>query len=116
MTEKYAFIESEEGNYPIVQMCRWSNVSRSGYYDWKQRGQSTSAARREILSTQVQHAFEHSDGTYGYRRVHAPLARWGTDADPETIRSIMDAGATCVVSTEHLRRRRQARVMSRLPL
>ena len=89
MTEKYAFIESEEGNYPIVQMCRWSNVSRSGYYDWKQRGQSTSAARREILSTQVQHAFEHSDGTYGYRRVHAQLARWGTDADPETIRSIM---------------------------
>lgn len=89
MTVKYAFIESEEGNYPIVRMCQWSKVSRSGYYDWKHRRPSATAARREVLTEQVRFAFDHSDGTYGYRRVHAQLARWGTCVDPETVRSIM---------------------------
>lgn len=89
MTEKYAFIESEEGNYPVVRMCQWAKVSRSGYYDWRQRPQSATAARRDILAAQVKSAFDYSDGTYGYRRIHAQLARWGTHADPDTIRSIM---------------------------
>jgi putative transposase len=89
VTVKYAFIESEEGNYPIVRMCQWSKVSRSGYYHWKHRPPSAMAARREVLTEQVRFAFEYSDGTYGYRRVHAQLARWGTCVDPETARSIM---------------------------
>ncbi|WP_442942818.1 IS3 family transposase [Nocardia sp. NBC_01503] len=89
VTAKYAFIESEEGNYPISRMCAWSKVSRSGYYDWKSRPVSATTVRREILSAEVRFAFDHSDGTYGYRRIHAQLARWGTLADPETVRSIM---------------------------
>lgn len=88
MIAKYAFIESEEGNYPIALMCRWSKVSRSGYYDWKHRPQSAAAARRKLLTKQVRFTFEYSDGTYGYRRVHARLERWGTSVDPETIRTI----------------------------
>ena len=73
----------------MVSMCRWAGVSRSGYYDWRDRPQSATAARREILEAEVVFAFEHSDGTYGYRRVHAQLARWGTAVDPETVRTIM---------------------------
>jgi transposase InsO family protein len=47
------------------------------------------ARRREILAAQVRFAFDHSDGTYGYRRVHAWLVRHGTGVDPETVRSVM---------------------------
>jgi transposase InsO family protein len=86
---KYAFIESEEGNYPIMSMCRWTKVSRSGYYHWKTRPQSDTGKRRDILTAQVKFAFEYSDGTYGYRRIHAQLARWGTRVNPETVRSVM---------------------------
>lgn len=89
MTAKYAFIETEEGNYPVTSMCRWARVSRSGYYDWRDRPQSATAARREILAAEVRFAFDHSDGTYGYRRVHAQLVRWGSVVDDETVRSIM---------------------------
>lgn len=89
MTAKYAFIESEEGNYPVTAMCRWAGVSRSGYYDWRSRPQSAAAARREILEAEVRFAFERSDGTYGYRRVHAQLLRWGTVVDDDTVRIIM---------------------------
>jgi transposase InsO family protein len=37
----------------------------------------------------VRFAFEHSDGTSGYRRIHAQLARWGHHFDDETVRSVM---------------------------
>jgi putative transposase len=89
VSTKYELIAGEEGNHDVTDMCEWSDVSRSGYYDWKTREPSAAARRREILEAEVRFAFEHSDGTYGYRRVHAWLARHGTSADPETVRSIM---------------------------
>lgn len=89
MNVKYAFISSEEGNYPISKMCLWAKVSRSGYYDWAGREPSATARRRQELGAVVRYSFHASDGTYGYRRVHAELCRWGWPADPETIRSIM---------------------------
>jgi putative transposase len=91
VTAKYVFIASEEGNYPIVKMCRWAKVSRSGFYDWATRALSATAARRQDLEVLVKFSFDRSDGTYGYRRVHAELARWGQFSDDETIRSIMRA-------------------------
>lgn len=89
MTVKYAFIASEEGNHSVVSMCRWAKVSRSGYYAWRSRKPSATAQRREILASEIRYCFEHSDGTYGYRRIHAQLARWGTAVDPDTVRMIM---------------------------
>ena len=82
-------IAAEEGNHGVADMCEWLDVSRSGYYGWKNREPSMTARRRKILEAQVRFAFDHSDGTYGYRRVHAWLVRHGTGVDPETVRSIM---------------------------
>lgn len=89
MSEKYAFIEGEEGNYPIMKMCVWAKVSRSGYYEWRDRAPSATAVRRGRLAALIEFLFTHSDGTYGYRRIHADLARRGYYADPETVRGIM---------------------------
>lgn len=89
MTAKYAFIASEEGNHAVVSMCRWAKVSRSGYYEWCSRKPSATAQRREILEAEIRFCFSHSDGTYGYRRIHAQLARRGTPVDPGTVRTIM---------------------------
>ena len=91
MSAKYAFICSEEGNYPIVSMCRWAGVSRSGYHDWKTRAPSARATRRAELTKLVRFSFSESDETYGYRRVHADLCRWGYAVDDETVRLIMRA-------------------------
>jgi len=86
---RYELIAAEEGNHDVIDMCAWLDVSRSGYYDWKNREPSTMARRREMLEAEVRSAFEYSDGTYGYRRVHAELARRGTVIAPETVRRIM---------------------------
>ena len=70
-------------------MCRWSRVSKSGYYSWRDRPRSQTAIRREELAILVKDVFEDSDGTYGYRRIQVVLGRRGVRADEATIRAIM---------------------------
>ena len=89
MTDRYELINREEGHYPISSMCRWSRVSKSGYYSWRDRPQSQTAIRREELAIIIKDVFEDSDGTYGYRRIQVVLERRGVRADGSTIRSIM---------------------------
>jgi putative transposase len=89
VTDAYRIIDSEEGNYPISSMCRWSAVSTSGFYEWKSRPVPTTTRRRMKLAGLIEALFHASDGTYGYRRVHADLARSGFHADDDTVRQIM---------------------------
>ena len=89
MTERYEIINREEGSYPISSMCRWSRVSKSGYYSWRDRPQPQTAIRREELAMMIKDIFEHSDGTYGYRRIQVVLERRGVRTDGSTIRAIM---------------------------
>jgi hypothetical protein len=94
---RYEFIDAEKATtdehglrkYTVVLMCEWMEVSTSGFYDWLVRPMSATAARREQLKLLVTKAFEDSDETYGYRRVHAQLARWGEVCTPELVRGLM---------------------------
>jgi len=89
VSEKYSFIDAEKAHYPVVKMCAWLQVSTSGFYAWRDRPASPTARRRARLARLVQAIFDDSDGTYGYRRVHAALARQGEQASPELVRAIM---------------------------
>ena len=92
MSEVYEFIDVEyatsEAAPAITLMCRWLEVSKSGYYEWRSRPESAMAKRREELKLLIKKAFDDSDGTYGYRRVWWQLARWGVQAGLE-VRALM---------------------------
>ena len=70
-------------------MVRCAKVSKSGFYEWKDRGPSETSRRRPNLGRLIIALFEASEGTYGYRRIHADLLRSGYHADDETVRQIM---------------------------
>ena len=97
MSERYEFIDEEkacvtstgERKYSVSKMCHWLEVSTSGYYEWWQRPQSATSARRDYLSLLIKKVFEDSDETYGHRRIHAQLARWGESSTPEFVRALM---------------------------
>jgi putative transposase len=96
VSEKYAFIDAEYAHGPeespapaVLQMCRWLEVSKSGFYEWRDRPESPAARRRSDLAALIAWVFEDSDGTYGYRRIAAQLARSGIAAGPELVRKIM---------------------------
>jgi putative transposase len=96
--DRFEFIDGEyatrkHGNqveHPSrVKMCEWLGVSRSGYYDWRTKPQSATARRREELKALIVHFFEASDGTYGYRRIHADLAGHGVACGLELVHALM---------------------------
>ena len=97
MSRKYAFIDAEyatlagdEACAPtITQLCEWLEVSKSGYYEWRSRPQSTAAKRRELLKIKVKALFEANNEEYGYRRMHAALVRGGEQCCPELVRDLM---------------------------
>jgi len=70
-------------------MCKWLVVSGSGYYEWRSRPQSATAARRETLKQLIVVIFEASDETYGYRRIHASLLRSGHACSLELVRALV---------------------------
>jgi transposase InsO family protein len=98
VSDKFEFIDAEyaanlengDAAAPsIVKMCAWLRVSRSGYYEWLDRPMSMTAKRREDLKLFITQSFDDSDGTYGYRRVHADLVDWGIECGPELVRALM---------------------------
>ncbi len=82
-------LDTVEYVYSVEFMCRRLDVSKSGYYNWRGRPESATAQRREELKLLVEKAFADSDSTYGYRRIHAQLHRWGVAAGLELVRRLM---------------------------
>jgi transposase InsO family protein len=97
VSARYELIDAEKATltaagavkYSIVKMCEWLDVSASGYYESRGRPASATSARRDRLAVLIEEAFTNSDGTYGHRRVHAQLARWGEPASLELVRALM---------------------------
>ena len=95
MSDKYEFIDAEYADTcttpapTIGQMCAWLGVSRSGFYEWRGRPTSATAARRELLKLKIPALFASFDGSYGYRRIHAHLLRGGEQVGEELIRRLM---------------------------
>ena len=93
MVSKYEYIDSQlaepDNTDPVVKMALWLEVSTSGFYNWRSRPQSATAARREVLAGKIHGFFTAPKGRYGYRRIHADLAAEGTPCSPELVRQIM---------------------------
>ena len=53
MSVRYEFIDAEKGNFPIRKMCEWAGVSKSGFYEWRDRPASATARRREDLKALI---------------------------------------------------------------
>lgn len=90
---KYEHVDSQKNNpidtNSVTKMCLWLGVSTSGFYHWAARPQFATAARPGVLAERVRHFFTASQGTYGYRRIHADLTDAGTECSPELVRQIM---------------------------
>jgi putative transposase len=89
VSSKYEFIDGEKGTWPITRMCAWAQVSRAGYYEWRDRPDSATTERRTVLTQQIRDVFTDSDETYGYRRVWHELGRQGVRCGPELVRAVM---------------------------
>ena len=84
---KYAVIHRHRGEYPVSVMCKFFEVSRSGYYDFVKRfGQSEHDAD---LAEKIQACQTKADNTYGYRRVWKWLKDINIHRNPKTVLRVM---------------------------
>lgn len=70
-------------------MCRWLEVSRSGYYEWRDRPVSQSQLRRDRLAALIRAIFDDFEQTHGHRRIHAELLRRRVPCSAELVADIM---------------------------
>lgn len=85
---KYQIIYMNRNRYSVSAMCRFFNVSRSGYYDHVKRldRPAHDADQAEIIREQQ----KKCDKTYGYRRIQKWLIKTKKIyRDPKTILRIM---------------------------
>lgn len=86
---KFALIEAEKANCPVVLACRALGVSRAGFYAWRERPESKHAAEDRRLGVLVREAHERSRKTYGSPRVHAELAAAGEHVSRKRVIRLM---------------------------
>lgn len=70
---KYAAIYANKDKHSISYMCKYFEVSRSGYYSWLKRKDSTD--KDEVIAELIMQCQNQTKSTYGYRRVKIWLLR-----------------------------------------
>ena len=84
---KYGVIYRHRNEYSVSVMCKFFEVSRSGYYDFVKRiGQPERDAE---LAEKIKECQNRTDKTYGYRRVWKWLKDRNVDRNPKTVLRIM---------------------------
>lgn len=84
---KYLVIYRHKEKYTISEMCRFFNVSRSGYYDYVKRMEQPDLDLP--LAEQIRLCQQEVKQTYGYRRVQIWLDRQGVHRNPKTVLRVM---------------------------
>jgi transposase InsO family protein len=86
---KFAFIRDHLPAYPVTTCCRVLEVSRSGYYAWRQREPGVRQRRREELLEQITQVHRAHRGVYGSPRVYQVLKAAGEQVCENTVAKIM---------------------------
>jgi putative transposase len=70
---RFRFIVAEKAEHSITILCRCLRVTRSGFYAWQRRPESTHARHDRRLKVLVRASFEESTHRYGSPRIHEDL-------------------------------------------
>lgn len=90
---KFAAIANwaETGEFPVNFMCEQLQVSRSGYYSWRNAEPSARACTDEWLEALIINLYTQARGNPGVRRVHAALAALGHRLGSKRVWRLMKA-------------------------
>jgi putative transposase len=92
---RFAWIDQNKEHFEIQMVCRILQVSRSGFYAWRDRPCGPRQRRRDQLVSQIRQAHADSRGIYGSPRVHAQMAAQGTAVCRNTVCKYMRQEGLC---------------------
>jgi hypothetical protein len=82
---------AEQEQFPVAFMCQELEVSRSGYYAWRQAAPSARATLDERLTALIVSICDKARGNPGVRRVRAGLAAAGHHVSHKRVHRLMRA-------------------------
>jgi putative transposase len=85
----YAFVEAEKANHRVNTMCKALRVSKSGFYDWRDRAPSARAQADARLSGKIASIHRDSRETYGAPRIHFELRTLGVRCARKRVARLM---------------------------
>ena len=74
---RYRFIEKLRADIKITRLLKFFDVSKSGYYDWRERQPSARAIEDVELKQKIQQIFTENKGRYGSPRIFKTLQKQG---------------------------------------
>ena len=86
---KYAFIDSLRGRFAVAKMCKWAEVSRSGYYKWRNRKPSARDLRKLEAERLLVDRFYQLKSRYGSPRMTQELNDSGFAISENAVAKIM---------------------------
>jgi putative transposase len=78
-----------EQGFPVAALCHTLQVSRSGYYAWKQGCRSSRAEENRRLMPQIRSVFREHKRRYGARRIVRELSKRGTCCGTRRVARLM---------------------------
>jgi len=82
-------IEEQSQEYPIRQLCAALNVSRSGYYAWRDGQESARELANRAMVQQIKQLFEAKRQRYGSPRITEQLRRQGQVCNHKRVERLM---------------------------
>ncbi|WP_405107154.1 IS3 family transposase [Paenibacillus sp. FSL K6-1217] len=86
---RFQFIEDHRSEFPIEKMCKVLEVSRSGFYKWRNAEVSNQAKRKALLLTRITDLFEANQGQFGSPRITLLLREEGYIISERTVGKFM---------------------------
>jgi len=86
---RFAFIDAEKESYPLTVLCRVMQVTRSGYYGWRNRKPSAREQRDATLLGSIRAFHEASRRRYGSPRIWDDLREAGEAVSQKRVERLM---------------------------
>lgn len=86
---RFAFIAGHRARWPVEVMCDVLQVSRAGFYAWRNRAESDRSHRRTRLTTLIRAVHAESRSIYGSPRVTMALKARGESVCENTVAKLM---------------------------
>ena len=100
---RYKFIDRQKKAFPVGRLCRLLKVSRSGYYDYLERGGSCKPNEEMALITRAREIHRINKGVYGSRRLAQALQAIGYQVGRYRARTLMQRAGITVKRTKRFK-------------
>ena len=86
---RFAFIEAEKAEFPVELLCEVLKVSRSGFYAWRGRPESSRASEDRRLRLEITSIHTTHKGRYGSPRIQEDMLELGYPMSRKRVARLM---------------------------